>query len=124
MQVYLLACQRRRCMFSRLLDERPAPEKKHRTGESGPGLILGLDDLFAAYRRIPNADSRRYGIVGVCDISAGRVMWHESTGQTPRRRQSRRPGCRSQGQVQLDDEHVAYATVLPVSGPRTVRPQV
>ena len=65
--------------FSRLLEEQPAPEKK-RQRESGPGLVLGLDDLFAAYRRIPNADSRRYGIVGVYDLEAGEVRWHEVLG--------------------------------------------
>jgi hypothetical protein len=61
--------------FAKALDEQAA---------DSPGLLLGLDDLFAAYRRIPNADSRRFGIVGVYDFNAdggkGAVVWHEVLG--------------------------------------------
>jgi hypothetical protein len=62
--------------FSRMLDEKPLSGQKR----PGPGLLLGLDDLFAAYRRIPNAESRRFGIVGVFDIEAQAVRWHEVLG--------------------------------------------
>jgi hypothetical protein len=62
--------------FSRMLDEKPQLGQKR----PGPGLVLGLDDLFAAYRRIPNADSRRFGIVGVFDVEAQEVRWHEVLG--------------------------------------------
>ena len=42
-------------------------------GAKAPELTLGLDDLFAAYRRVPNADSRRFGIVGIYNLDSDTV---------------------------------------------------
>lgn len=53
---------------------------KRSASASRPGLILGLDDLFAAYRGIPNADSRRFGVVGIYNLDQKQVMWHEVLG--------------------------------------------
>jgi hypothetical protein len=49
-------------------------------GEKAPELTLGLVYLFAAYRRVPNADSRRFGIVGIYHLDSDTVDWHEVLG--------------------------------------------
>ena len=53
---------------------------KRQCEEEDPGLVLGLDDLFAAYRRIPNADSMQFGIVGIYNLELEAVVWHEVKG--------------------------------------------
>jgi len=42
-------------------------------GGKAPDLTLGLHNLFAAYRRVPNADSRRFEIVGVYNLDSDTV---------------------------------------------------
>ena len=121
--------------FSSILDKQGPLGKRARASDNGPGLLLGLDDLFAvspppcpcarhasgrkclraclvpartacgqalvpartaceqaqaparltlaraqAYRRIPNKDSRRFGIVGIYNLDSGEVVWHEVKG--------------------------------------------
>ena len=66
--------------FSELLDVRDKTGTKRQREEEDPGLVLGLDDLFAAYRRIPNADSRRFGIVGIYNLELEAVVWHAVKG--------------------------------------------
>jgi len=37
-------------------------------GEKAPELTLCFHHFFPAYRRVPNADSRRFGIVGIYNL--------------------------------------------------------
>ena len=59
---------------------RVAAEFSRLCPETRPELILALDDLASAYRRVPNADSRRFAIVGVPDPDSGEISWHETKG--------------------------------------------
>jgi len=62
------------------LPARIGAEFFNKMGNDAPELILGLDDLFAAYRRVPNADSKRFGIVGIYNLDSSSVDWHEVLG--------------------------------------------
>jgi len=49
-------------------------------GEKAPELTLCFHHFFPAYRRVPNADSRRFGIVGIYNLDRDTVDWHEVLG--------------------------------------------
>ena len=51
------------------------------TGEStsSPDIELGLDDLFAAYRRVPTAHPE-YMIAAIWDVDAGAPLFYETWG--------------------------------------------
>ena len=49
------------------------------SGRSCPELLFGLDDLFAAYRRVPSSQPR-FTVVAVYDFSIDEVVYHDLYG--------------------------------------------